>query len=164
MKKSERTLAIVLSIIGLGIIGAFVWTFYSVGYLDFGEQSSNEPPMRAVPIPASPKATNSAQAATTIYYLAVNSDTPVPKDPVPVADQSTMQLLVAAAQDKNREKYNSIAESSNVILVPGGAIVDITSTVDNLVQVRLHGRDMNGNDLSGQTGWTSSKFVQSRKF
>ena len=100
---------------------------------------------------------------TTIHYLAVNSETPAPKDAVPVADRETIKMLVSAAQGQDREKYNSIAASSSVALISGGAVVDIVTTDGELVQVKLRSRDVRGNDLSGQVRWTHSKFIQNRQ-
>lgn len=100
---------------------------------------------------------------TTIHYLAVSPASPTPEDPVPVSDQDTMKRLVAAAQNQDRETYNSIATSSAVSLIPGGAIVDIVSTSGDLVQIKLRSRDIKGNDLSGQTRWTYQQFIQDRQ-
>lgn len=100
---------------------------------------------------------------TTIHYLAVNSESSIPSSPVPVSDQATMQSLITAAQSKDRKKYDSIATSSSVVLIPGGAKIDIVGTSGDFIQVKLYGRDAEGNDLSGQVRWTHSKFVQSRQ-
>lgn len=100
---------------------------------------------------------------TTIHYLAVNPGTPTPEDPVPVSDQETIRMIVAAAESQDQKKFNSIATSSSVLLIPGGRMVDIVATSGDLVQVKLGGRDAAGNDLSGQVRWTHSKFIQTRQ-
>jgi hypothetical protein len=158
-KNMKPIVTTTLSAVVMGLAEVFIWAFHSVGYLAFPWENSSNPSITTLP---SATATP-VSSETTVYYLAVNSDIPAPDDPVPVADQSTMQALIATGQAQDREKYNSIATSSAVTLVPGGAIVEIMSTSDDLVQVKLHGRDVKGNDLSGQTRWVSSKFIQNRK-
>jgi hypothetical protein len=100
---------------------------------------------------------------TTVYYLAINSEAPAPDNPVPVSNKETMQALIIAAQNLDRTNYNSILTSSSVSLIRGGEMVDIVSTSGMLVQVKLRSWDIQGNDLSDQVRWTSSKFVQSRQ-
>jgi hypothetical protein len=97
------------------------------------------------------------------YYLAINSDIPAPENPIPVADYQTMQALVEAAENGNQEKYTSLLNSSSVSLVYGGGIVFILDKKDGLVQVEVMGKSVNG-DISGQTRWTSEKFIQFREF
>jgi hypothetical protein len=97
------------------------------------------------------------------YYLAVNADVPAPENPVPVADYETMQALVSAAESKDEAKYNSLLQSPSVSLVYGGGIVFIQDRKDGLVKVEIMGKSVNG-DISGQTRWTSDRFIQSREF
>lgn len=134
-----------LLIAGLSIFGLLV-----------GDQSTPTSPSPLVQSTSSPK-------SSTVYYLAVTSEEPVPNDLVPVSDQETIQLLIAATQIQDREKYNSIANSSSVALIPGGSIIDIIGTSEDLVQIKLYGRDASGNDLSGQVRWTHSKFIQNKQ-
>lgn len=101
--------------------------------------------------------------SSTTYYLAVNADVPAPENPVPVADYETMQALVSAAESKDEAKYNSLLQSPSVSLVYGGGIVFIQDRKDGLVKVEIMGKSVNG-DISGQTRWTSDRFIQSREF
>jgi hypothetical protein len=105
-----------------------------------------------------------ASPSTTISYLAVRAGEPTPKDPVPVADQATMQQLIAAATANDRAKFNQIGASPSVALIPGGSIVTVISSSGGLSQVRLHTRDIKGNDLSGQVRWVDSRLIQTRAF
>lgn len=97
------------------------------------------------------------------YYLAVNDDVPAPENPIPVADYETMKALIEAAESNNQAKYNSLLNSPSVLLVYGGGIVYILDKKVGLVQVEVMGKSVHG-DISGQTRWTSEKFVQFREF
>ena len=74
-----------------------------------------------------------------------------------------MQALVSAAESKDEAKYNSLLQSPSVSLVYGGGIVFIQDRKDGLVKVEIMGKSVNG-DISGQTRWTSDRFIQSREF
>jgi hypothetical protein len=92
----------------------------------------------------------------TTFFLAPSPDS---TEPTPVSDKTSIKLLMTAAQDRDFEKYNEIANSSSVSLVEGRE-VDIIGNSGDLVQVMLHTIDIKGKDLEGQVLWTSSKFVQ----
>jgi hypothetical protein len=92
----------------------------------------------------------------TTFFLTPSRDS---TEPTPVSDKTTMKLLMTAAQDRDFEKYNKIANSPSVSLVEGEG-VDIISNSGDLVQVRLHATDIKGKDLEGQVFWTSAEFVQ----
>lgn len=105
-----------------------------------------------------------AAMTTTVHYLAARPGSPAPDDPVPVADQETIEALIAAAQAQDQMKVEVILASPGVALIPGGAIVDVVGRSGELVQVKLRSFDVQGNDLSGEVRWTGSRFVQSQKF
>lgn len=152
-KKNQKPIVVaVLSTAIVGLGGTFVWAFHSAGFLDFPWEQSSRPVVAEAPAPAAAK--------TTIRYLALKPGDPVPKTPVPVADQATMQSLIAAAEAHDRAKYISIGSTSAVTFIPGGTIVKVVSASDGLTQIRLNGRDNKGNDVSGQTRWTDSRFIQ----
>ena len=118
----------------------------------------------ASPSPSASPSTPVASSPTTVSYLAVRAGEPTPKDPVPVADQATMQQLIAAATANDRAKFNQIGASPSVVLIPGGSIVTVISSSGGLSQVRLHTRDIKENDLSGQIRWVDSRLIQTRSF
>lgn len=103
-------------------------------------------------------------AMQTIHYLAVRPGSPAPDDPVPVFNKPVMEALAAAAKAQDANRIQSILNSPDIELIPGGSIVEVVEISGDLVLVKLRTRDVNGNDLSGQVRATLSRFVQSQQF
>ncbi|MBE9175061.1 zinc ribbon domain-containing protein [Synechocystis salina LEGE 06155] len=127
----------------------------------FGNQTETETSYTEEPELTESNASTSSPSVT--YYLAINADVPAPENPIPVADYETMKTLIEAAERNNQAQYNSLLNSPSVSLVYGGGIVYIIDKKDGLVQVEIMGKSVHG-DISGQTRWTSEKFVQFREF
>lgn len=151
--KSNPTVVKILLGIVVVLAGIYTWAFFAAGVFNFSSSSQT----------SSSSEENSATKTFNVKYLAVRANNPAPKDPIPVADKATMQALIQAAASNDRSRYISIAKSPSVSQIPGGSIVDVLSASDGLAEVKLHSRDIKGVDLSGQTRWTSSEFIQSRE-
>jgi len=147
-----------LALVIAGLGGTFIWAFHTAGALKLPGQST---PAQAPIVVASPSISPAVEATPMkVLYLAVKAGSPTPEDAVPVGDLATMQSLIAAGQSGDEAKYGAIATSPAVSLIQGGAMVDVVSTSGEFSQVKLRSLDLKGNDLSGQTRWVWTGFIQ----
>ena len=97
---------------------AFLLSLTAVTLLSAYQGAPPENSPIASPSPSASPSPPVASSPTTVSYLAVRAGEPTPKDPVPVADQATMQQLIAAATANDRAKFNQIGASPSVVLIP----------------------------------------------
>jgi len=141
---------------------AFLLSLTAVTLLSAYQGAPPENSPIASPSPSASPSPPVASSPTTVSHLAVRAGEPTPKDLVPVADQETMQQLIAAAAANDQAKFDQIGASPSVALTPGGSIVTVISSSGGLSQVRPHTRDIKGNDLSGQVKWVDSRLIHTR--
>jgi hypothetical protein len=92
---------------------------------------------------------------TTIYYLAAQGT----DLPAPVGDKASILTMVHAGKIKDEDLFNRTFSNGTIFNVKDEPI-DVIAREGDLVQVRLHATDINGQDLEGRVLWTSLRFLQ----
>ncbi|MBD2465043.1 hypothetical protein H6G89_28970 [Oscillatoria sp. FACHB-1407] len=97
--------------------------------------------------------------STTGHYLALKKGQIEPDQFVPISDQATIRQMMTEAIAGNRTRWNQLAASEKVVMVPAGTAVVLKKVTERLAEVEVDSTILKGKKLAGQKRWTVAAFV-----